>query len=611
MNLDSWTNPSCQLNADNLYFHSSLSDAFWNEVESIWQGGSISQTEGSMGSTRQPEEGELEKAWLQDAGLSTLIGEDCEDVDNMILLSTLTRTQAAAVQRRLNTYTCSIKKKRKQPIPDVRDIFGSSSLQKTLPETEDSISNDQHLEEVMGDMPQCPIGEKEEIFITDVPYCEQAALLVKQGKTADQDNQRKKNEAMTLPKLVSPKYRLGVTRIGDLSSPDVKKIRQLALIDMTALCDLLQVELKRSKSSRNKISEGCLFGVPLATLLENDQKIHSNATIPLLLEEMLSFLEEKALDSEGILRVSGSQSRIKSLQQRLENTFYLGLFKWEEVNPNDGAALLKKFIRDLPVPLLTAEYLHTFSAVGDIPYLQQRLHVLNLLVLLLPDPNRNTLKALLEFLRKVVLHEKSNRMNLWSVSTIMAPNLFFHKSVDTKLSGGREKVLAERAADIMRLLLQYQDLLWTIPCFLMSQVRKLNENSSRRYQFYDRRIKNLLKKIYNDRHKAQKCSAEPHRTVKIQTGLQQNDVLKIELNVDSLAADVLEQYHKQLNSQEANAATGCGNGSVEKPEIALYEVGGNIGEHCVDPTTFLLDLYNNNPGAEWIIKQRQPDNKRE
>lgn len=32
----------------------------------------------------------------------------------------------------------------------------------------------------------------------------------------------------------------------------------------------------------------------------------------------------------------------------------------------------------------------------------------------------------------------------------------------------------------------------------MSQVRKLNENSNRRYQFYDRRIKNLLRKIHTD-----------------------------------------------------------------------------------------------------------------
>lgn len=48
-----------------------------------------------------------------------------------------------------------------------------------------------------------------------------------------------------------------------------------------------------------------------------------------------------------------------------------------------------------------------------------------------------------------------------------------------------------------------------IPNFLMSQVRKLNENSNRRYQFYDRRIKNLLRKIHTDsREKPDKNSSE-------------------------------------------------------------------------------------------------------
>lgn len=43
----------------------------------------------------------------------------------------------------------------------------------------------------------------------------------------------------------------------------------------------------------------------------------------------------------------------------------------------------------------------------------------------------------------------------------------------------------------------------------MGQVRKLNENSSRRYQFYDRRIKNLLRKIHTDsREKPDKNSSE-------------------------------------------------------------------------------------------------------
>lgn len=72
------------------------------------------------------------------------------------------------------------------------------------------------------------------------------------------------------------------------------------------------------------------------------------------------------------------------------------------------------------------------------------------------------LQALLEFLSKVVSREKRNRMNLWAVATIMAPNLFLHKAVPSRLTEGAEKGHAEKAADVMRLLIRYQDLLWTV-----------------------------------------------------------------------------------------------------------------------------------------------------
>lgn len=70
-------------------------------------------------------EGEQEEQWLADAGLSNLISEDSEDVDNVLLLSTLTRAQAEAVQRRLDSYTLTLRKKNKPPPRDVRDIFNS------------------------------------------------------------------------------------------------------------------------------------------------------------------------------------------------------------------------------------------------------------------------------------------------------------------------------------------------------------------------------------------------------------------------------------------------------------------------------------------------------
>lgn len=49
-----------------------------------------------------------------------------------------------------------------------------------------------------------------------------------------------------------PKGRLGLTKVGDLPSQDMKKVSALALIELTALCDVLGVDLKRSKAGKLK-----------------------------------------------------------------------------------------------------------------------------------------------------------------------------------------------------------------------------------------------------------------------------------------------------------------------------------------------------------------------
>ncbi|XP_053301773.1 rho GTPase-activating protein 40 isoform X1 [Pleuronectes platessa] len=624
MSVEPWASPQDQAAAE--HPHSTLPaqdqeqhpdklclDSFWSEVETIRQGSGYTDLDCSRRDSRQSEEGEQEEQWLADAGLSDLIGEDSGDVDNVMLLSTLTRTQAEAVQRRLDSYTLSLRKRNKSTPRDVRDIFNSQTL---LP---DSQHGEDPAQDSMASVAKTPLSAltpehrrgvpKEEFFITDVAYCEQAVIFLKQAKLPHNNSQRRREDG-TLPRVICPKCRLGVTRIQDLSHTDMKKVRQLALIDMTALCDLLELEVKRHKSGKRKIPESSLFGVQLATLLDSDQRVKPNTSTPLFLQAMLSFLEKKGVDSEGILRVPGSQSRIKLLQQNLEANFYSGQVSWDEVSPNDAAALLKKFIRELPAPLLTAEYLNTFSGVRDITELKQKLHMLNLLILLLPEPNRNTLKALLEFLSKVVSREKRNRMNLWAVATIMAPNLFLHKALPSRLTEGAEKGHAEKAADVMRLLIRYQDLLWTIPNFLMSQVRKVNENSNRRYQFYDRRIKNLLRKIHTDsREKPDKNTSEQSRTVKIQVGDLVSGTMEFQLNINSRTSDLLAQFQRQFHRQFVRSPeNGKGkmrrNGSVAYPDCAVYEVGGNIGEHCLDTDTHLQDLYNHNPGGEWVIKLR-------
>uniref|UniRef100_A0A674JLF6 Rho GTPase activating protein 40 n=1 Tax=Terrapene triunguis TaxID=2587831 RepID=A0A674JLF6_9SAUR len=563
-------------------------DNFWLEVENIKQSTETEQEECNLADVKTPEEGEAEAEWLQDAGLSDLIGEDTSDNDNIVLLSTLTKTQAAAVQRRLDTYSRSRRKKNKPPVRDVRDIFGVVNSEVCCFTDFQNIS--MHPSSFFGFLALSP--GKEEIFCTDIAYSEQAAILLKGSFL--RESRRIKDESQ----FKIPKGRLGVTRIGDLSPQDMKKIPTLALIELTALCDILGLELKRNKASKQKTKENRLFGVPLSTLLENDQKLIPNTKVPLILQALLSCLEKKGLDTEGILRVSGSQTRIKSLEEKLESDFYTGLFRWDEVRQNDVSGLLKRFIRELPTPLLTAEYLPAFAAVQNIPDLKQRLQALNLLILILPEPNRNTLKALLEFLSKVVAREKKNKMNLWNVSTVIAPNLFMHKGLANKIPEGKEKQLAEGAADVVRMMIHYQDLLWTISSFLVAQVRKLNESTSRRYQFYDKRIKNLLRKIHTDKDKVEK-----NQTVKVQTSLLLKDSLEVHLNNGTKAADVLRQFQKHLSQNgwsivnKVSLIKRVQNTSFEN--LCFYPTG----EHCLDPDTYLLDLYHINPHAEWIIRQ--------
>lgn len=58
--------------------------------------------------------------------------------------------------------------------------------------------------------------------------------------------------------------------------------------------------------------------------------------------------------------------------------------------------------------------------------------------------------------------EQHNKMTLWNVSTVMAPNLFLHHGRPPKLPKGKEKQLAEGAAEVVQIMVHYQDLLWTV-----------------------------------------------------------------------------------------------------------------------------------------------------
>ncbi|XP_039382971.1 rho GTPase-activating protein 28 isoform X6 [Mauremys reevesii] len=412
---------------------------FWCEVESIKENSEQGQEEQTLLEVKPADEGELEAEWLQDVGLSTLIS-GAEEEDGQALLSTLTRTQAAAVQRRYNTYTQTMRKKNKHSVRDVRDIFGvndSSPTFETVPVSPvpsngiqlpgqkpvwKSVSSNSCLDCGLDkDSPSV----KEELSY-EVSFSESITVVPKNRER--QNNQRFKKDDSALPNFIVRKSQFGLTEVGDLSLEDMKKIRNLSLIELTAFYDALGIELKRNRTERIKGRENGLFGVPLAILLENDQKKVPGIKVPLIFQKLLLKLEETGLEMEGILRVPGSASRVKNLRQEIEIKFNEDTFDWDQVRNNDAAGLLKMFIRELPNPLFTVEYLPAFiTLVEKVSKVKLQLQALHLLIMLLPDANRDTAKAFLQFLKKIVANEGKNKMNLWNVSMIVAPNVFIYK----------------------------------------------------------------------------------------------------------------------------------------------------------------------------------------
>uniref|UniRef100_A0A8B9IH66 Rho GTPase activating protein 28 n=1 Tax=Anser cygnoides TaxID=8845 RepID=A0A8B9IH66_ANSCY len=510
---------------------------FWCEVESIKESSEDGPEEATLLEFKPADEGELEAEWLQDVGLSTLIS-GAEEEDGQALLSTLTRTQAAAVQKRYNTYTQTLRKKNKHTVRDVRDIFG----------TNDS------------------------------------------------------------SKFIVRKSRFGLTEVGDLSPEDMKKIRYLSLIELTAFYDALGVELKRNRTERVRGRENGLFGVPLTVLLENDQKKVPGVKVPLIFQKLLLKLEETGLETEGILRVPGSASRVKNLHQELEAKFYEDTFDWDQVRNNDAAGLLKMFIRELPSPLFTVEYLPAFiTLVEKISKIKLQLQALHLLIMLLPEANRDTAKAFLQFLKKVVANEGKNKMNLWNVSMIVAPNLFIYKG---KRANQQEMQAAATTAHIVRLLIRYQDILWTVPSFLISQVRKMNEaaiNNSKRQLMFDKGVRKLLRRKTMERERPERPEGAvtfppylqsdiPEGVIRVYAPLHSKVSMAIQLNSQTKAKDILARFHCE-NSRGSSQNM---RGQIQ----SLHEVGGNIGQHCLDPDAYMLDVYRANPQAEWVIKPK-------
>ncbi len=155
--------------------------------------------------------------------------------------------------------------------------------------------------------------------------------------------------------------------VGSLSESNLKKMQPLLWLELASLFDKHHINLdKRKPFKRKRKEEGNLFGVSLNALVRRDQQVtgEDSSLVPMLLQDILKELTMRGAREEGILRIPGNKQRTEFLYVELEKNFYL---RYESVNEllakagvHDLSTLLKRWLRELPMPLLATELVHLF-----------------------------------------------------------------------------------------------------------------------------------------------------------------------------------------------------------------------------------------------------------
>ncbi|KAH9491963.1 Rho GTPase-activating protein 18 [Bulinus truncatus] len=600
-------------------------------------------------------EGELEALWLKRAGYGHVLSEFQDgkhlsefDLDN--ITTSLTHAQREAVKKRINiVHTATIRKRDKVTKIHVRDIFAvpdgptqftgvqtqhahSNTLPHSTPKRNATKSPDQR--------PTSPFSHKGgysmaggsgEISVeagVATLGIHQRTKKTKNGSTQFTSFPVSADDMEIHLDFTSEEFDkafdaspdpLGITLIGDLADCDIEKVKSLALIELTALFDAYNIEHKPVKRKK-KVKDQGIFGLPLKLLVEQDQKKTPGIKVPIVFQTLIDYLEKEGLDTEGVFRVSASDARTKLLRQDLEESLYKGYFSWGDAGVHDVAVVFKQFLRELPVPLLSNEYFDAFPQITNIPDLLKQLKALNLLIILLTDEHRNTLRVLLTFLRKIVSHSNANKMGLNNIAMIMAPNLFLaHARIKEKLDLETELKKAEGTSKIVKMLIHYQDSLWTVPSTFIAQLRHQYTVEAHR-KSKEGLLSKLKKKDKSEVYRKIPSNSDqiesPEVVIKVQAPHLTKSSALVQLDNFTSAADVVDKFkcdnESKENSTIGEVETSAGhvyrnpnNAQYAHDTDYLFEVGGNITERCLDPRTKMIDLYHVNPSAEWIIKSRK------
>ena len=348
----------------------------------------------------------------------------------------------------------------------LRPAFARNNTQirivKDEPPTQESQNTE--LSNMMLAVPQAHGKEDDAITLSDIP-----TLL------ANQQNQPR--SALNSVPLFSQLTPLDASIVRHFALINLTKTGLGHLIDVDDILELLDTrknqwwnKIFKNNGKKDQKKKG-IFGVPIEVLVHrtgSDSQQGSNPTttlrVPEFIEDIVSTMRQQDMAVEGIFRKNGNIRRLQDISDQLDKDS--SIVTLSEENPVQLAALLKRFLREMPEPLLTCRLHKLFCAAATLPNPEDRKRCLHLLVLLLPRANRDTLEVLFVFLRWVASfsyrdEETGSRMDIANLATVITPSILYAKSGNP----AREDSMV--AINAVQQLLENQDDIYHVPLELM------------------------------------------------------------------------------------------------------------------------------------------------
>lgn len=215
-----------------------------------------------------------------------------------------------------------------------------------------------------------------------------------------------------------------------------------------------------------------VFGVELSEVtkkygVDSDLGVGpSQLRIPMVVDDIINALRLKDMSVEGIFRLNGNIKNLRELTEQINKT-PLKSPPFSNYSAVQLAALLKKWLREMPNPLLTSSLYDVWISSKKETDLSKCNRMLALTYCMLPRSHRNLLEVLLYFFSWVasfaeIDEETGSKMNTHNLATVIAPNILLSKE-QAETGGNQHSESHFLAIEVVNQLIEIHEELAVIP----------------------------------------------------------------------------------------------------------------------------------------------------